>query len=133
MTEELEVFHWGPCVWDVARAKAIVAERTWNAQAGVEGWMRIAGVINLDKDWAQQTKPEDEPVIIAQLPGTDAHPEPGTMLIDGWHRLYHGHELGLKILPAHLLTMEESMLCRLDNFQPRKKVRRRPPRPARRR
>ncbi|WP_026424683.1 hypothetical protein [Actinokineospora inagensis] len=58
--------------------------------------------IAIDHDHAMTTD-LDEPIIIAPLPPTPDGP-PGSVVIDGWHRVYHALHRFQETLPAYVLT-----------------------------
>jgi hypothetical protein len=119
-------FQFGPWVFNVSGARAIIAERPRDLQAlDVESWAYQYGLddtdagaplfsnVGLDRDYAMTTD-LDEPVIVATV-RTSEHGEL-RLLIDGTHRLYKAHVQGVAELPAYMLNAEESLVIREDGF-----------------
>lgn len=91
-------------------------------QAEITGWARFACIDehdsavvplicgpDLDRAYAMTTN-LDQPLIIATLQAEGRDPEP--LLIDGWHRVYRAHTEHRTHLPAHVLTVAESLAIR---------------------
>lgn len=67
----------------------------------------------LNRDYAMTTDLED-PVIVATLTGGEGERFP--LVIDGTHRIYKAHVLGIGTLPALVLNEAESLAIRDDPF-----------------
>jgi hypothetical protein len=67
----------------------------------------------LDRDYAMTTD-LDAPVVVATLTGSECERFP--LVIDGTHRIYKAHVLGVPELPALVLDEAESLSIRDDPF-----------------
>jgi hypothetical protein len=121
-------FQFGPWVFNVNRAQAIIAESTREVvQLPVAPWAQFYGLDNPDgtsvslfsplpefnRDYAMTTDLSD-PLLVAMLRNNDGEVFP--LLIDGTHRLYRGHVEHVATLPAHALTEGESLAVREDAY-----------------
>jgi hypothetical protein len=115
-------FLFGPWAFDITAAQAIIASHPRRAASlPVEPWARAygmdrqpgSGTIPLlgpgpafDREYAMGTD-LTVPVIVATMPAVI-----GPLLIDGTHRLYKAHVLGIAALPAWVLTGAETLKIR---------------------
>lgn len=120
-------FVFGAFLFNIDRGLDTVAEAPREPQqVEVASWARFfgfdapedAGVAlfaprYLDPDYAMTTD-LDEPVVIATLRGNEERRFP--LLIDGTHRIYKAHALGVERLPAFVLDEAESLAIRDDPF-----------------
>jgi len=119
-------FQFGPWLFNVNGARAIIAESPRQPQAlPVPEWAHFYGLDNtdesvslfsvqvLDRDYAMTTD-LDEPVLVAMMRSSPSRQFP--LLIDGTHRLYHAYVECVAELPAYVLTVEESLAIREDDF-----------------
>lgn len=118
------IFQLGPFKWDTVQAQEITKTQTPNEKCNILHWMAIAEILEFNLIDLQKSATDE--VIIAKIPG-DSIREETRIIIAGWRRLIRNYGLGIKVMPAHLLTMEESTLCRRDSYRPIEPVRRRPP------
>lgn len=100
-----ERYHDGPYVYDVTRALEMIGDRKPTTTVNVEDGRRaIEYGRSVDLDHAK-TVDVSRPVLIA-------HHSPESkrrkLLIDGWHRVQHASDKGMKELPAVELTPEET-------------------------
>lgn len=120
-------YHFGPWVFNVNKAQAIIAESPREAlPIQVESWARFYGLDaregesfslfgprNLDRGYAM-TSDLDEPLLIATLRSRDSEEFP--LLIDGTHRLYRACVEHLPELQARVLSVEETLAIREDGY-----------------
>jgi hypothetical protein len=119
-------FQFGPWLFNVNSARAIIAERPRDeSNLLVEPWAHFYGLDNpdeavslffvqhLDRDYAMTTDLE-EPVLVATV--RNSLNEQFPLLIDGTHRLYKAYVQGVGVLPAYVLDAEESLAIREDGF-----------------
>ncbi|MEU9507804.1 hypothetical protein AB0D32_16185 [Micromonospora sp. NPDC048170] len=118
-------FHFGPWVFDIDAAQALIAAtpRT-TSPVDVTAWATAYGLVHLDNPnpWAvsligpdhnainrtyAMTTDLTQPLIVAHVDIPGAAPAP--LLIDGTHRLYRAWREHLPQLPAHLLTVAETL------------------------
>jgi hypothetical protein len=65
--------------------------------------------------WAVLNANVSDPVLVIPLPTEFFPPDPGDMVIDGWHRIARALDQGLDKLPAHFLTLADERKCRGQN------------------
>lgn len=119
-------FQFGPWLFDVDGAQAIIAESPREPRAlPVEPWARFYGLDfpdeaisifwaqHLDRDYAMTTD-LDEPLLVATLRSKEGQEYP--LLIDGTHRLYRAFAEHRAELPAYVLSADESLVIREDGF-----------------
>lgn len=120
-------FVFGAFLFNVDRALDAVAEASREpARVEVAPWASFFGFDiteehgialfaprHLDRGYAMTTD-LDEPVLIATLEGNEGRRFP--LLIDGTHRIYKAHALGVDTLPAYVLDERESLAIRDDPF-----------------
>jgi hypothetical protein len=125
--ERVQRFHFGPWVFNVNGARAIIAESSRETKPlPVEPWVRFYGLAegegggvpllgsrNLDRAYALTTD-LSEPVLVATLRNESGEEFP--LLIDGTHRLYRAYAEQVAELPAHVLTVEETLAIREDGY-----------------
>lgn len=121
-------FQFGPWVFNIDRALALVAEAP--RETGVVNVLptaRFYGLdtiegdearslfspMRLDREYAMTTD-IDTPVLVATALNEDGHDY--HLLIDGIHRLYRAYTEGAEELPAYFLTLKESQAVREDPF-----------------
>lgn len=122
-----QAFLFGAFIFNVDRALRTVAEVPRQARpVEVAPWASFfgfnvpdeAGVSlfaprYLDRGYAMTTN-LDDPIIIATLQGNEGQSFP--LLIDGTHRVYKAHVLGVHKLSAFVLDERESLAVRDDPF-----------------
>lgn len=126
--ERIQRFQFGPWVFNVNRAQAILAESPREPKLlPVVQWARFYGLDShdgpglslftplpsFDRDYAMTTD-LDNPLLMATLRSHDG--KEFALLIDGTHRLYRAFIDGVAELPAHVLTAEESLAIREDGL-----------------
>jgi hypothetical protein len=120
-----QYFQFGPWVFNVDRALALIAEKPRPTHLlPVDAWARFYGLAEpedkssiplispgagFDRDYALTTD-LTEPVVVATLRDAEGYESP--LLIDGTHRLYRAYVEGIEQLPAHVLDVEESLAIR---------------------
>ncbi len=122
----LQIFQFGPWLFNVNGARAIIAESPRQPRAlPVEPWAHFYGLDNtdeavslfsvphLDRDYAMTTN-LDVPVLVATLRSSLSKQFP--LLIDGTHRLYKAYVQDVAELPAYVLDVDESLAIREDGF-----------------
>jgi len=126
-TPRLQRFQFGPWLFNVNAARAIIAESPRETQAlPVAAWAQFYGLgdaetegvslfaaTHLDRDYAMTTNLA-EPVLVATIRSSEHRTRP--LLIDGTHRLYRAHIERVAELPAYVLSVEESLAIREDGF-----------------
>jgi hypothetical protein len=127
MTRRGQSFVFGAMVFDVDRAKILVAEELREEESiNVAAWAHFFGFDlpegqgvaffaprYLDHDYAMTTD-LDDPVLIVTLRSGDGELFP--MIIDGTHRLYKAFRQSVETLPALVLDEHESREIRIDPF-----------------
>ncbi|MFI5893823.1 hypothetical protein ACIA5D_27350 [Actinoplanes sp. NPDC051513] len=123
-------FHFGPWVFDIDAAQALIASAPRDALAlDVTTWATAYGLTRLDDPtrvnligptsdgidrlYAMSTD-LTEPVLLGRV-RVGAIP-PAALLIDGVHRLYRAWHEGVPWLPAYLLTAEETRAVQHDKL-----------------
>lgn len=111
-TEEYESFSFLGACFDVRAAKRIiVASPRQIMTVKVEQAAAFLGAIRIDEALVAAADTE-VPIIIATLV-SKRKSEPECFLpIDGWHRICRAHDLGMEVMPAVLLTGEETARIR---------------------
>jgi hypothetical protein len=124
--EHVQRFQFGPWLFNVERAKDIIADNPRDVHSlPVQPWARFYGLdlpggrsfslfrpaSEFDAEYAVTTD-LTEPVIVATLRSREGGRFP--LLIDGTHRLYRAQVQGVAELPAHVLTIDESLEIRED-------------------
>ncbi|NRQ31350.1 ParB N-terminal domain-containing protein [Nonomuraea sp. NN258] len=100
-----EVFRFGFFGWNISAAERIVEGREPDV-------VRVADVapmlwlVYVKEDHAA-TVDLSKPLIVAPVP------ELGTLVIDGWHRIWKARKAGVETLPAVLLTPDEEHRVRM--------------------
>lgn len=127
-SERPQRFQFGPWLFNVNEAKAIIAEQPRDTHTlVVHPWAHFYGLDSPDgrsfsifrpgtsfnPDYALTTDLH-KPLIVATLRSRQDETFP--LLIDGTHRLYHAHIEGVTELPAHVLTVEETLGIREDAY-----------------
>ena len=122
--ERRQRFQFGPWLFNVNQAKAIIAEQSRETHTlVVPPWAHFYGLDTPDGQSFSLFRPSSdfdvgyalttdltEPVIIATLRSRQDEQFP--LLIDGTHRLYHAQVEGVAELPAYVLTVQESLRIR---------------------
>lgn len=126
--ERVQRFQFGPWVFNVNQAQAIVAQSPRDPKLlPVEQWARFYGLDNdasrgfslftplpsFSRDYAMAADLND-PVLVATLRNQEGTEFP--LLIDGIHRLYRAFAERIAELPAYVLTAEESLAIREDGL-----------------
>jgi hypothetical protein len=121
-------FHFGPWIFRVDKAQAMLAEaRRETSPLPVGQWARFYGLDStddlafsilsprqdLDRNYAMTTDLRD-PVVVATLRTLEGSEFP--LLIDGTHRLYHAYMEGVPSLEAYVLNVEESLAIREEAY-----------------
>ncbi len=123
-------FHFGPWVFSIDAAEALIAAAPHERlDLDVTAWATAYGITRLDdrqptsvnligptrdavdRDYAMTTD-LTQPVILGQLAINNL--PPAALLIDGVHRLYRAWREAIPRLPAHLLTVEETLRIQRD-------------------
>jgi hypothetical protein len=125
-------FHFGPWVFDIDAALALIAAAPRDTQAlDVTAWATAYGLTRLDDPdhttvnligptpdgldrlYAMSTDLTN-PVLLGLVRVGDK--PPAGLLIDGVHRLYHAWRTGVPRLPAYVLTAEETRAVQHDKL-----------------
>lgn len=125
-------FHFGPWVFDIDAALALIAAAPRDTRAlDVTTWASAYGLTRiddpdritvnlfgptsdgLDRLYAMSTDLTN-PVLLGMIRVRDK--PPAGLLIDGVHRLYHAWRKGIRHLPAYVLTAEETRAVQHDKL-----------------
>lgn len=126
--KRLQRFQFGPWLFNVDRAKVIVAERPRDTRPlPVPPWAHFYGLDTPDgksfslfrpsSDFSAEyalTTDLSEPLIVATLRSREHEEFP--LLVDGTHRVYRAFAEGRSELPAYVLSTEESLSIREDAY-----------------
>lgn len=124
-------FHFGPWVFDIDKAQALIKEAPRETRSlVVDAWALFYGLDDTRDDehsmsligpgpefnrrYAMTTNLE-EPVIVAMLRSEETGEE-SPLLIDGTHRLFRAYQDGVAALPAYVLSVEESVAIRQERY-----------------
>lgn len=127
-SERVQRFQFGPWVFDVNKALAIIAESPREPRMlPVVPWARFFGLANdpeqnfslftplpgFSRDYAMRTDLSD-PLLVATLRNHEGKEFP--LLIDGMHRLFRAYTDQVTELPAYVLDAQESLAIRADTL-----------------
>jgi hypothetical protein len=124
----IQRFQFGPWLFNVNQAKAIIAKRPRETHSlVVQPWAHFYGLDTPDGQSFSLLRPSSsfdaayalttdltEPVIIATLRSRQDEQFP--LLIDGTHRLYRAQNEGVTELPAYVLDVAETLTIREDAY-----------------
>lgn len=97
--------------WNVSKAQEIVKDRP------ISNWMYPAELdslgknVRIDEEYAMAHSDLKSPVIAVKIvigEGTDF------FVIDGWHRIYKARQLGVEMIPVHILNDSDSELVTIS-------------------
>jgi hypothetical protein len=132
MTGRQQWFHFGPWVFSIDAAQALIAAAPRDTRSlDVTAWATAYGLTRLDDPdhtgvnligptpdgldrlYAMRTD-LTKPVLVGRV-RVGAIP-PAALLIDGVHRLYHAWRKDVPRLPAYVLTADETRLIQHDKL-----------------